>query len=333
MNGLPDTMRIVDAPSPGGPEALVVREVPLPRLSAGQVLIRVAGAGLNRADVLQRRGHYPAPAGAPGWPGLEVSGTVAAVADGAGAFAVGDEVCALLQGGGYAEYCAAPAGQTLPVPRGIGLAEAAALPEALFTVWSNVFELGRLAPGERLLVHGGASGIGVTAIQLARAMDHAVAITAGTDEKCRFCVGLGAQPAINYRTEDFVAVVREATDGRGVDVILDMVAGDYVRRDLEALATDGRVVVIATQGGASATLDIRLVMSKRLRVTGSALRPQSIAFKDAIRARLLERVWPLIEAGKIRPIIDSTFPLEDAAAAHARMESGEHIGKIVLTVA
>jgi NADPH2:quinone reductase len=326
-------MRIVDAPTPGGPEALVVREAPLPGVPPGHVLIRVAAAGVNRADVLQRRGLYPSPAGAPAWPGLEVSGTVAAVADDVTGFAIGDGVCALLQGGGYAEYCAAPAGQTLPIPSNVSLFEAAAFPEALFTVWTNVYELGRLAAGERLLVHGGSSGIGVTAIQLARATNHEVAATAGSDDKCRFCEELGARPAINYREQDFVAILREATAGRGVDVVLDMVAGDYVRRDLETLARDGRVVVIATQGGASATIDMRVVMSKRAIVTGSALRPQSIAFKAAIREKLLERVWPLIEAGKVRPIVDRTFAFEDAAAAHARMESGAHMGKILLTIA
>ena len=330
---LPAKMRIVDAPTPGGAETLCVREVALPELPPGHVLIRVAAAGVNRADLLQRRGVYPSPPGAPAWPGLEVSGTVAAVSDGVGGFATGDRVCALLQGGGYAEYCAAPAGQTLPIPRAVGLVEAAALPEALFTVWSNVYDLGRLAAGERLLVHGGSSGIGVMAIQLARATGNEVATTAGSDEKCRFCAELGARPAINYRTQDFVAVLREATAGRGVDVVLDMVAGDYLRRDVEALARDGRVVVIATQGGTSATLDMRVVMSKRALVTGALLRPQSVAFKEAIKGRLLDRVWPLVEAGDVRPVVDSTFAIEDAAAAHARMESGAHVGKILLTVA
>jgi NADPH2:quinone reductase len=304
----------------------------LPSLESGQVLIRVAAAGVNRADLLQRRGAYPAPPGAPSHPGLEVSGTVVAAAGDVEEFAAGDPVCALLQGGGYAEYCAAPAGQTLPVPKGVDLVAAAALPEALFTVWSNVFERGRLAPGETLLVHGGASGVGVAAIQLARALGHRVAATAGSAEKCRFCAKLGADPAIDYRTQDFVAVVREATAGRGVDVVLDMVAGEYVRRNLEALAPDGRLVVIATQGGANATLDMRVVMSRRLVVTGSTLRPRPVAYKAAIKAKLLERVWPLIEAGALRPVVDSVFPLEQAGAAQARMESGAHCGKILLRV-
>jgi NADPH2:quinone reductase len=325
-------MRVVEAPQPGGPEALQLRERELPELPPEHLLIRVAAAGLNRADLLQRRGMYPPPPGAPSWPGLEVSGTVVATSDDVGDFRAGDEVCALLQGGGYAEYCAAPAGQTLRVPRGVSLVDAAALPEALFTVWSNVFDLGRLASGESLLVHGGSSGIGVVAIQLARALGHRVMATAGSEEKCRFCASLGAEPAINYRSEDFVAVVREATGGRGVDLILDIVAGDYLQRDLEALASGGRVVVIATQGGTRATVDMRTIMSKRLVVTGALLRPQPVAFKQAIRKRLIERVWPLIEAGAVRPVIDRIFPMEEAAAAHAYMERGAHMGKILLEV-
>jgi NADPH2:quinone reductase len=325
-------MRVIEAPQPGGPEALQLRERALPDLPPGHLLIRVAASALNRADILQRRGIYPPPPGAPSWPGLEVSGIVVAMSDDVREFRVGDEVCALLQGGGYAEYCAAPAGQTLRVPRGVTLVDAAALPEALFTVWSNVFDMGRLAAGESLLVHGGSSGIGVAAIQLARALGHRVATTAGSDEKCRFCASLGAEPAINYRSEDFVAVVREATGGRGVDVILDMVAGEYLQRDLDALAPGGRVVVIATQGGTRASVDMRAIMSRRLVVTGSLLRPQPVAFKQAIKARLLDRVWPLIESGAVRPVIDRIYPLEDAAAAHTYMESGTHMGKILLEV-
>jgi NADPH2:quinone reductase len=330
MESLPSQMRIVDVPEPGGPEKLVVRTTPLPALPPGHVLVRVAAAGVNRGDLLQRRGRYPPPPGAPTHPGLEVSGTVAAVGEGVAEFRVGDAVCALLQGGGYAEYCAAPVEQVLPVPAGVDLVEAAALPEALFTVWSNVFDQGRLATGETLLVHGGASGIGVIAIQLARALGHRVASTSGSEEKCRACAALGADPAIDYRREDFVAAVRAATGGRGVDVVLDMVAGEYVQRNLEALAPRGRVVVIATQGGTSATVDMRLVLRNSLVLTGSLLRPQSVAFKGAIRAKLRERVWPLIERGAIRPVIDGTYTFEQAGAAHARMESGAHIGKILL---
>jgi NADPH2:quinone reductase len=329
---LPSTMRVVDVPQPGGPEALVVRERPLPALPPAHVLIRVAAAGLNRADILQRRGKYPPPPGAPDYPGLEVSGIVVATSGDVSEFRTGDEVCALLQGGGYAEYCAAPAGQTLRVPRGVKLVDAAALPEAFFTVWSNIWDLGRLAAEDTLLVHGGSSGIGVAAIQLARALGHRVATTAGTDEKCRFCAALGAEPAINYRREDFVAVARDATGGRGVDVILDMVAGDYVERNVEALAPGGRLIVIATQGGVRATVDMRAVMKKRLTLTGSLLRPQPVEFKQAIKEQLLRRVWPLIESGAVRPLIDRIFPFEQAAAAHAWMESGAHMGKILLEV-
>jgi putative PIG3 family NAD(P)H quinone oxidoreductase len=325
-------MRIVDAPQAGGPEALLVRAHDLPSPPPDHVLIRVAAAGLNRADLLQRRGVYPSPPGAPAYPGLEVSGTVVALGAGVNAFALGDPVCALLQGGGYAEYCVAPVGQTLPIPPGVDLVDAAALPEALFTVWSNVYDYGGLAPGERLLVHGGASGIGVAAIQLAHALGNPVCATAGTEEKCRACAALGAAPAINYRSEDFVAAVRAATQGRGVDVVLDMVGGDYLQRDLEVLAAGGRVVVIATQHGTQAQVDLRLVMAKRLVVTGSMLRPQPVAFKAALKAKLLARVWPLYARGAIKPVIDRRFPLQEAAAAHAYMESGRHIGKILLEV-
>jgi NADPH:quinone reductase len=327
---LPPQMRIVDVAAPGGPEALVVREAPLPTVGPGHVLVRVAAAGVNRGDLLQRRGRYPPPPGAPAHPGLEVSGSVAAVGDDVTEFRVGDAVCALLQGGGYAEYCTAPVAQTLPLPRNVDLVAAGALPEALFTVWSNVWDQGRLAPGETLLVHGGASGIGVVAIQLARALGHRVAATAGSEEKCRASAALGADPAIDYRREDFVAAVRAATGGRGVDVVLDMVAGDYVQRNLEALAPGGRVVVIATQGGTSATVDMRLVLRNGLGLMGSLLRPQSVAFKGAIKAQLLERVWPLLERGAVRPVIDGIYAFEHAGAAHARMESGAHIGKILL---
>ncbi len=325
-------MRIADAPQPGGPEALVIREVAVPDLPPGHVLIRVAAAGLNRADLLQRRGVYPPPADAPSHPGLEVSGTVAAIAPGVEEFRIGDEVCALLQGGGYSEYCAAPVGQTLPRPNAVSLVDAAALPEATFTVWSNVFDSGRLSAGETLLVHGGTSGIGVIAIQVARALDHRVIATAGSQDKCRVCVGLGADPAINYHDEDFVAAVRATTADRGVDVILDIVAGDYVPRNLEALEKGGRLVVIATQGGTRSTLDMRIMMKQRLTLMASLLRPEPVAFKQSLKAAVLKHVWPLLEAGSVRPIVDRVFALEDAAAAHAYMERGTHIGKVLLVV-
>ncbi len=322
----------MDVPEPGGPEALIVSERTVPAPAAGEVLIRIAAAGVNRADVLQRRGVYPPPPGAPVWPGLEVAGRVVALGSGVGEFSVGDTVCALLQGGGYAEYCVAAVGQCLPIPAGLDMIEAASLPEACFTVWSNVFERARLGPDESLLVHGGSSGIGVTAIQLATALGSRVFATAGTDEKCRFCEQLGATRAVNYHDEDFVTALRELTAGRGVDVILDMVAGDYLERNLELLAPEGRVVIIATIGGSRAQIDLRQVMTKRLTVTGSTLRPRSISFKSRIKARLAERVWPLIESGEVRPIIDRILPMSQAAEAHAYMESSAHKGKIILTV-
>lgn len=330
MTTMPETMLVMAVQEPGGPSALVAEERRVPRPGAGEVLIAIAAAGLNRADILQRKGAYPPPAGAPDYPGLEVAGTVAAVGDDVTGFSTGDRVCALLQGGGYARYCTAPAGQTLPVPAGLGFIEAASLPEACFTVWSNVYGFGRLAPGESLLVHGGSSGIGVTAIQLARARGHDVYATAGSDAKCRGCEKLGARLAINYREEDFVAALREATAGRGVDVVLDMIGGSYLERNLDVLAPDGRLVTIATQGGTSATLDLRRVMMKRLVITGSTLRPQPVSFKRGIKAALLAHVWPLIEQGAVRPIVDRVFPLTAAAEAHAYMESGVHQGKIVL---
>lgn len=332
MPNLPATMRVIDVPEPGGPAALTVSERKVPTPADGEVLISVAAAGVNRADVLQRRGGYPPPPGAPDWPGLEVAGTVAAVGRGVREFSTGDAVCALLQGGGYAEYCVAAVGQCLPIPAGLDMAEAASLPEACFTVWSNVFEVARLGPGESLLVHGGSSGIGVIAIQLASALGNQVFATAGTDEKCRFCERLGAIRAVNYHDEDFVAALKEPTAGRGVDVILDMVAGDYLARNLELLAPEGRVIVIATMGGSQTQIDLRQVMTKRLIITGSTLRPRSVSFKSRIKARLLERVWPLIESGAVRPIIDRQLSLTEAAEAHAYMESSAHKGKIILTV-
>lgn len=323
-------MKIVDVPKPGGPEALVVAQRPIPAPEATEVLIKIAAAGLNRADILQRKGHYPSPPGAPTYPGLEAAGVVAAVGSAVIDFKVGDKVCALLQGGGYAEYCTADEGQVLPVPGSLSMVEAASLPEAYFTVWSNVFGFGRLQPGETLLVHGGSSGIGVAAIQLARALGHDVFTTAGSDEKCRFCEQLGARRAINYRTEDFVAVIAQETGRKGVNVILDMVGGSYLAKNLQCLATEGRLVSIATQGGLVGELDVLRVMQRRLVVTGSTLRAREVAFKKAIKQQLLERVWPLLASGQIKPIVDKVFPLEQASGAHAYMDSGEHRGKIIL---
>ncbi|MFO1467150.1 MAG: NAD(P)H-quinone oxidoreductase [Steroidobacteraceae bacterium] len=323
-------MRYIDVPQPGGPEALVLREAPTPAPGAGEVLIKVAAAGVNRADVLQRRGQYPSPAGAPPFPGLEVSGTVEALGEGASGFRPGDAVCALLQGGGYAEYACAPEGQVLPLPAGVGLVEGAALAEACFTAYSNLFLFGRLQAGESLLVHGGTSGIGVTAIQLARLRGARVFATAGSAEKCRFCESLGAS-AIDYRREDFVSALR-ARSPAGVNVVLDIMAGDYTARNLDVLAEEGRLVVIATQGGPTSTINILKVMQRRLVLTGSTLRSRPTAFKAQVKRELLEHVWPRIASGEFRLIIDQQFPLAQAAAAHARMESSEHIGKILLTL-
>lgn len=325
-------MQVIEVPQPGGPEALVLGERPVPQPASGEVLIDVAAAGLNRADILQRRGFYPSPPGAPPYPGLEVAGTIVEVGANVTEFKVGDAVCALLQGGGYAEFCSVDAGQVLPIPGALDSVEAAALPEAMFTVWSNVFGFGRLQPGETLLVHGGTSGIGVAAIQLAVALGHTVFATAGSADKCRFCESLGARRAIDYKNEDFVAEIGKATDGRGVDVVLDMVGGSYVPRNLQVLATAGRLVMIATQGGAKGEIDVLRIMQQRLVITGSTLRPRPVEFKRAIRDQLLAKVWPLIAAGRIRPIVDSVFALAQAPQAHARMESSEHIGKIILAL-
>ena len=327
---IPEHMKIIEVARPGGPEALVEAEREVPNCASGEVLIRVHAAGLNRADILQRRGNYPAPAGAPAHPGLEVAGTIARCGQDAHDFAVGDAVCALLQGGGYAEYVAVDAGQVLPIPASLSFVEAASLPEAYFTVWSNVFMFGRLQPGETLLVHGGSSGIGVAAIQLAHALGHTVLTTAGSEEKCRFCEQLGAARGINYKNEDFVERSRALTKNRGVDVILDMVGGSYLARNMQALATQGRLVVIATQGGSKGEIDLIRIMQQRLSITGSLLRPRSAEFKREIRQALLERVWPLIGTGKIKPIVDRVFPFEKVQSAHAYMESGTHMGKIVL---
>ncbi len=323
-------MRAVDVIQPGAPDQLTLVERPMPDVGAHDVLIQVAAAGLNRADILQRRGNYPAPKGSPTNPGLEVSGTVAAVGANVSEFKVGDPVCALLQGGGYSEYCSVHEGQVLPVPKGVDLVHAASLPETFFTVWSNVFEFARLREGETLLVHGGSSGIGVTAIQLASALGHTVLTTAGTTEKCQFCESLGAKHTINYKSQDFVAEVAAATDGRGVDVILDMVGGKYLAGNLQSLAIEGRLVMIAAQGGAKGEVDVLRVMQRRLTITGSTLRAREVEFKQRIKAQLLQHAWPLLEQGKIKPIIDSVYSMDDAARAHERMESSEHMGKILL---
>ena len=325
---LPETMTAIEITAPGGPEVLVPAARPVPRPGPGEVLVRVAAAGVNRPDVMQREGHYPPPPGASDVPGLEIAGEVAASGPGAGG--VTGRVCALVQGGGYAEYCAAAAPLCLPVPDGMSDVQAAALPETYFTVWTNVFERGRLAAGESLLVHGGSSGIGTTAIQLARAFGATVYATAGSAAKCRACEELGAAGCVNYREEDFVARIASATDGRGVDVVLDMVGGDYLPRCLDCLAVEGRLVQIATQRGIKSEINLLKVMVKRLTVTGSTLRPRSVAAKAPIADALRRRVWPLLAAGKVQPVIHAAFPLREAAAAHALMDSGAHIGKIVL---
>ena len=330
MNALPKDMRHIAMTAPGGPEVLTLATGPVPRPAAGEVLIRVAAAGINRPDILQRTGNYPPPPGASPILGLEVSGAVAALGPEVTGLNEGDEVCALVAGGGYAEYCVAPAAQCLPVPKGVSLVDAAGLPETFFTVWSNVFDRGRLGRGESFLVHGGSSGIGTTAIQLAHAFGARVFATAGSPEKCAVCRDLGAERAIDYRQEDFVAVLKEATQGRGVDVILDMVGGPYVEKNLRSLAPEGRLVQIAFLQGSKVTLDLAHMMVRRQTLTGSTLRPRPVADKAAIAHNLRDKVWPLIEAGKVRPVIDRTFPLADAAAAHRRMESSTHIGKLLL---
>jgi len=331
-NALPATMRVVEISAPGKPEVLRVNTRAVPQPKGGEVLIRVDAAGVNRPDVLQRMGLYPVPAGASDLPGLEVAGTVAALGDGVREWEVGENVCALTPGGGYAEYCIAPASNCLPVPHGLSPIDAASLPETFFTVWTNVFDRGALKPNETFLVQGGSSGIGVAAIQMVRAMGHRVFATAGSAEKCAACVALGAERAINYKTEDFVEVVKAATGGRGVDVILDMVAGDYLPREISALADDGRIVIIAFLGGIKSTIDVSQVLRRRLTITGSTLRPRPVEFKAAIANALRANVWPLLASGSIKPVIHATFPLAEAAKAHTLMESSQHIGKIVLTV-
>ena len=327
-------MNAIEITAHGKPEVLRLTERPDPVAGSGEVLIRVAAAGVNRPDVLQRKGHYPVPPGASDLPGLEIAGVIEsgdAAAMAAAGFKLGDRVCALVAGGGYAQLCTAPVGQCLPVPKGLSDIEAASLPETFFTVWSNVFDRARLKAGETLLIQGGTSGIGVTAIQLAKAAGAVVIATAGSDEKCAACVALGADHAINYKTHDFEAEVKRITEGRGVDVILDMVAGTYVAREIKCLAEDGRLVFIAVQGGVEAQIDAGLVLRRRLVITGSTLRPRPVVFKTAIAQALKTTVWPWIEAGRVKPVIFKVFPAEQAAQAHTLMESNEHIGKLVLT--
>ncbi len=329
---LPTTMTAIEITEPGGPEVLKPVARPVPSPAAGEILIKVVGAGINRPDVFQRKGAYPPPPGAPDIPGLEVSGTVAAVGDDVTAWKVDDPVCALVAGGGYAEYCLAPTEQVLPIPDGMALADAAALPETFFTVWTNVFDRAALKAGESLLVHGGSSGIGTTAIQIAKHLGATVFATAGSGEKCALCEKLGATKAINYRDEDFEAALKTATDKKGVDVILDMVGGDYVAKNIRLLAPEGRLVFIAFLKGSKAEVDFNRVMRHRLKIMGSTLRPQSVEAKGKIAGHLRQTVWPLLDAGTVRPIIDSRFPLAEAAKAHALMESSTHMGKILLTL-
>ena len=327
-------MKVIEISAFGAPDVLRLAERPVPKTGAGELLIRVAASGVNRPDVLQRTGNYPVPAGASDIPGLEVAGTIeqgdAQELLSAG-FKLGDRVCALVAGGGYAEFCTAPIAQCLPVPKGLSDVEAASLPETFFTVWSNVFDRARLQPGETLLIQGGSSGIGVTAIQMAKAMGSVVIVTAGSDETCAACLALGADHAINYKTHDFLLEIKRMTGSQGVDVILDMVAGSYVAKEIECLAEDGRLVIIAVQGGVKSEFNAGLVLRRRLTITGSTLRARSIVFKEAIAQACLKNVWPLIELGDIKPVVYSTFAAVDASSAHALMESNAHIGKIVLT--
>jgi NADPH2:quinone reductase len=331
MTGLPMTMKAVTIREPGGPDVLELREIGTPEPGQGEILIRVEAAGVNRPDTIQRMGLYPPPPGAPETPGLEVAGEIAATGPGVTRWKAGDRVCALVGGGGYAEYCLAHEAHALPVPKGLSAIEAAALPETFFTVWTNVFERGALKAGETFLVHGGTSGIGTTAIQLAVAHGARVIATAGSAEKCAACERLGAE-AVNYREKDFVAEVKKLTGGRGADVILDMVGGDYIPRNIQASAPDARIVSIAFLNGPVAEVNFMPVMLKRLTLTGSTLRPRSIEEKAALARALEVKIWPLIEAGRVKPLVDSVFPLAEAAKAHALMEGSSHIGKIVLTI-
>jgi putative PIG3 family NAD(P)H quinone oxidoreductase len=332
MGAFPDEMTAIDFEEPGGPEVLqpVIRPVPQP--GAGEVLVKVAVAGVNRPDVIQRRGFYPPPPGAPTIPGLEIAGEIVALGEGVDAVMLGQPFCALVAGGGYAEYCVAPAVQCLPVPAGLSMQEAAALPETLFTVWHNLFERAYAREGEAVLVHGGTSGIGSMAIMLGRLFDLTVIVTCGSDEKCKAAKEIGAAHAINYKDRDFVEEIKTITAGKGVEIVLDMVAGDYVLRNLKCLKEDGRHVTIAVQGGLEATINMAQVMTRRLMLTGSTLRARSVEFKGLLADEIGQTVWPFVEEGRLRPIMDQSFPLAEAAAAHARMEAGEHIGKIVLEV-
>jgi NADPH:quinone reductase len=330
MTALPSQMRCIDIPEFGPPSVLRSTTRDLPIAGAHQVLVKVEAAGVNRPDCLQRAGYYPVPPGASDLPGLEIAGEVVALGQEVDSSLLGLKVCALVQGGGYAEYCVADVALCLPIPDGFEMEAAACLPETCFTVWSNVFDRGGLKAGETLLVQGGASGIGTTAVQMAKALGFRVFATAGSDEKCRAVEALGAERAINYKTEDFVAVVKEVTGGLGVNVILDMVAGDYMQREVKAIADDGRIVLIAFLGGAKAQVDFGEVMRRRITITGSTLRPRSVVFKADIATSLIEKVWPLLNSGQIKPVIHARFPLEQAAEAHALMESGAHMGKIVL---
>jgi NADPH2:quinone reductase len=325
-------MRAIEITHPGPADVLKLCERPMPILKPGEVLIKVHAAGVNRPDVVQRNGHYPVPPGASDLPGLEIAGEIVDGSVSGSNFALGDMVCALVQGGGYAEYCAAPLVQCLPIPKGLSAVEGASLPETFFTVWSNVFDRVKLSGDETFLVQGGTSGIGVTAIQIAAAFGHRVFATAGSDEKCRKCEELGAERGINYRTEDFVEVIKSVTGGKGVDVILDMVGGDYLAREISCLAEDGRLALIALLGGTKGALDLGQLLRRRLTVTASTLRPRSREFKAAIVANLIEHVWPLLESGKVKPVIYKTFALEQAVEAHILMESSQHVGKIMLKV-
>lgn len=327
-----DFMRAIDPEAPGGPDVLVEARRPVPRPGAGEVLIRVAAAGVNRPDVLQRMGGYPPPSGTTSILGLEIAGEIVAAGEDVQQELIGQPVCALIAGGGYAEYAVAPLGQCLPVPDALSMIEAAAMPETLFTVWTNLFERGYASDGDTVLVHGGTSGIGTMAISLCKLFGVTVIVTAGSDEKVAACLAHGADHAINYRTEDFVERVKALTGGRGVDVVLDMVGGDYVARNLKCLADDGRHVSIAVQGGAMATVPVFEIMRRRLTLTGSTLRARDVAFKSLVADELARAVWPLVEAGKLKPVIDTIFPLAQAADAHRRMEAGTHMGKIVLQV-
>lgn len=330
--GVPATMQAIHIETPGAPDVMALKSIDTPIPGDGQVLIRVKAAGVNRPDIIQRQGFYPPPPGSPDTLGLEIAGTVIALGSGVKSHAIGDDVCALVGGGGYAEYCIADAPLVLPIPDGFSFIEAAALPETFFTVWTNVFDRGRLKSGESILIHGGSSGIGTTAIQLAKLRGATVYATAGSKQKCQSCQDLGAKRAINYKEEDFLEVIQAETDGKGVDVILDMVGGDYIEKNLAALALNGRLVNIAFLNGPTAEINFMPLMLKRLTMTGSTLRPRTVAEKAEIAQSLGLEVWPLLNTGAIKPVIDSTFPLAQATAAHALMEASTHIGKIVLTV-